>query len=102
MNGKSATKKHPRAATKRPVPCCVWSLRTAVTSKPQPVALSTATGTNEVAGCALSLAVNAKKAAIRMTTPSVNQSKPRCEDEERDTGFVVETVLALSNAASSI
>ena len=33
-------------------PCEVRNFRRAVTSKPQPVALSTTVGTKEVAGCA--------------------------------------------------
>src|SRR6266704_5502318 len=97
-------KKPPKAASSSPTPFDVCNLRIAVTSKPQPVALSTATGTNEVAGCALRRAVSAKNAAMRITTPSAVQSKPFTlrEDGGKDIVFVVEAACDwLSGALSA-
>src|SRR5215471_4795546 len=68
-------KKPPNAASRKPIPREVRNFRIAVTSRPQPVALSTTVGTNEVAGCTCSRAVMAKKAAISITMPSADQSK---------------------------
>lgn len=71
-----------------------------MTSKPQPVALSTAAGTNEVAGCALCRAVIAKKAAMSITTPSAVQSKLLswlCDAE--DSAVLVESLCGLASGA---
>src|SRR5438876_8404391 len=69
--------------------------------QPQPVALSTTTGTNEVAGCALSRAVIAKKAAIIITIPSAVQSKLLswlCDAE--DIAVVLESICGLVSGTS--
>ena len=75
MNWKMARNRPPRAASNTPAPLNVRSLRSAVTSKPHPVALSTAAGTSDVAGCVLRCAAIAKTAAMMITTPTANQSK---------------------------
>src|SRR6266849_1067817 len=96
-------KKPPKPASNRPAPFEVRSLRNPVTSKPHPVALSTATGTNEVAGCALRRAVRAKNAAMSILIPSAAQSKPLTwrDGGDRGSAFVIETVCDSLSCTSS-
>src|SRR5579875_208107 len=74
-NGKRARTKPPRAASAKPGPFGVRSLRRAVINKPQPVALSTAMGVSEFGGWILKRDTTAKKAATSATHPTAIQSK---------------------------
>ena len=74
INWKSARKRPPRAASNKPGREEVCSFRIAVTSRPHPVALSTAAGASDVAGCGLRRAASANSPAIKSTTPIASQS----------------------------
>src|SRR2546421_2911576 len=96
-------KKPPKVASRKPIPCEVRNFRIAVTSSPQPVALSTTVGTNEVDGCSCSRAVKAKKAAMRITIPSAVQSKllPRLRSL-KGLDVVLESIWGVGRDTSSV
>ena len=77
------------------------SLRIAVTSNPQPVALRTGADAIEVDGCGLRRAKSAKSAAMIITTPIANQSKPGSSVITPDVGVDVAAVCRFACIAST-